>query len=87
MDRVVTIATNAKACNLVFILNRLVKMKLLPEILVMNGQKIMCLKVDVTWLENFNYRTMLLRKLSEVFGLTTKKSWYPLLFNKAENMN
>jgi DNA polymerase type B, organellar and viral. len=53
----------------------------------MNGQKIISLKEKVTWLDNFNYRTMLLRKLSEVFGLTTKKSWYPLLFNKAENMN
>jgi hypothetical protein len=40
------IAHNAKAFDLLFVLNRLVGMKLLPEILIMNGQKIMCLKVE-----------------------------------------
>jgi hypothetical protein len=39
-DRVVAIAHNARAFDLQFILNRLVKMKLLPRLLVTNGQKI-----------------------------------------------
>ena len=44
-NRIVAIAHNAKAFDLLFVLNRLVGMKLLPELLIMNGQKIMCLKV------------------------------------------
>jgi hypothetical protein len=36
----------AKALDLLFVLNRLVRMKLLPEFVIMNGQKIMCLKAD-----------------------------------------
>jgi len=51
-DRVVVIAHNAKAFDLNFVLNRLVRMKLLPEHLTLNGQETMCLKVqNVTWLE------------------------------------
>jgi hypothetical protein len=44
-DRIVTIDHNAKAFDLLFVLNRLVCMKMLPELLVMNGQKIMRLKL------------------------------------------
>jgi len=47
---------------------------LLPEHLILNGQKIMCLNVDnVTWLDSLNYPTMPLRKLPNAFGLTAKK--------------
>ena len=42
-DRIVA---NAKAFDLLFLLNRLLRTKLLPELLIMNGQKIMCLKVE-----------------------------------------
>ena len=67
---------NAKAFDLHFVLNRLVRMKLLPELLIMNGQKIMCLKVkNVTWLDSLRYLAMPLRKLPEAFGLTVQKSW------------
>ena len=44
-DRIVAIAQNAKAFEL-FVLNRLVGVKPLHEQLIMNGQKIMCLKVQ-----------------------------------------
>jgi hypothetical protein len=87
-DRIVAIALNAKAFDLHFVMNRLVGMKLLPEQFIMNGQKIMCLKVEnVTWLDSLNYLAMQLRKLPETFCLTAKKSWYPHLFNTTENMN
>jgi len=86
-DRIVAVAHNAKAFDLYFVLNRLGRMKLLAERLIMNGQKIMCLTVEnVTWLDNLNYLAMKLRKLPEAFGLTAQKSWYPHLFNTAENM-
>jgi hypothetical protein len=87
-DRVVSVAHNAKAFDLHFVLNRLVRMKSLPELLIMKAQKIMCLKVEnVTWLDSLNYLAMPLRKLPEEFGLTSAKSWYPHLFNTAENMD
>jgi hypothetical protein len=71
-DRIVAIAHNAKAFVLHFVLNRPVRMKSLPELLIMNGQKIMCLKVEnVPWLDSLNYLAMPLRKLTETFGLTT----------------
>jgi len=86
-DRIVSIAHNAKAFYLLFVLNQLVRMKMLPELLIMNGQKIICLKVEnVTWLDSLNYLAMPLRKLPEAFGLTPVKSWCPRLFNTAENM-
>ena len=87
-DRIVAIAHNAKAFDFHFALNRLVWMKLLPELIIMNGQKIMCLKVEkVTWLDSLNYLPMPLRKLPKAFGQTAQKSWYPHLFNTRENMN
>ena len=74
VDRLMAIAHSAKAFDLHFVLNRLVRMKLLPEHLILNGQKIMCLNVDnVTWLDSLNYPTMPLRKLPNAFGLTAKK--------------
>ena len=45
-DRIIAIAHNAKAFDLHFVLNRLVRMKLLPEHLILKGQKIMSLKVE-----------------------------------------
>jgi hypothetical protein len=86
-DRVVCVAHNSKAYHLHFVLNRLVQMKMLPDLLIMNGQKIMCLKVEnVTWLDSLNYLAMRLRNLPEAFGLSVQKSLYPHLFNTAEHM-
>jgi len=79
----VATAHKAKVFDLLFVLNRLVRMKMTPELLIMNGQKIMCLKVqNVTRLVSLNYLVMPLRKLPEVFGLTAAKSWYPSIFNR-----
>jgi len=82
----VAIAHNAKAFYLLFVLNGLVRMKMVPELLIMNGQ-IMCLKVEnITWLDSLNYLAMPLRKLPEAFELTAVKSWCSHLFNTAEDM-
>jgi hypothetical protein len=55
-DRVVCVGHNAKAYDPHLVLNRLLQMKMLPELLITNGQKIMCLKVEnVTWLDSLNY--------------------------------
>ena len=60
------IAHKAKAFDLLFVLNRLVCMKLLPELLIMSGHKIMCLKLEnATWLDSLNYLAMQFRKLPE----------------------
>jgi hypothetical protein len=86
-DRIVCIAHNAKAFDLHFVLNRIIQLKWTPD-LIMNGMKIMCVKVEgMTWLGSLNYIGMPLRKLPEAFGLASVKSWYPYLFNTAENMN
>ena len=37
-------------------------------------------------LDSLNYLPLAIRKLSDSFGLTTEKSWYPHIFNTAENM-
>jgi hypothetical protein len=84
----VAITHNAKAFDLLFVLNRLVRMKKLPDLLIMNEQKIICLKAEnVTWLDSLNYLAMPLGKLPQAFGLTAQKSWYPHLFNTTGNMN
>ena len=44
-DSIVAIAHNAKAFDLLFELNRLVRFKSLPQHLNMNDQKIMCLTI------------------------------------------
>lgn len=62
-------------------------MKLLLEFLIMNGQKIMCLKLEnVTWLDSLNCLAMPLRNFPEAFGFTAQKSRYSHLFNATENM-
>jgi len=35
---------------------------------------------------SLNYKAMPLRKLTEVFGLTAEKSWYPHLFNTTDKI-
>ena len=52
------IAHNAKAFDLNFVLNRVIQLKWTPD-LIMNGQKIMCMKVEgMTWLDSLNYMAM-----------------------------
>jgi hypothetical protein len=86
-DRIVDIAHNARAFDLVFVLNRLVCTTSMPELLIIDRQKIMCLKMEVRWLDSLNCLARPLRKLPEAFGLTVEESWYPHLFNTKENMN
>jgi hypothetical protein len=87
-DGIVTIAHNAKAFDLHFVLNRLVWVKRLPELLIMNGQNIICSKEEnVAWLDSLNYLAMPPRKFPETLVLTADKSWYPHLFNTTANTN
>ena len=73
--RVVAITHNAKKLNLLFVVNRLVEMKLMSDILIMKRQNIMCLKVEnVTWLDSLNYLAMTIRKLPEAFVPSAQKS-------------
>jgi hypothetical protein len=73
---VVVIPHIAKAFDLLFILNRLVRIKRLPGFTIINGQKIACMNVEnITWLESINYLAMSLKKLPESFGLTARKSF------------
>ena len=82
-ERVLAIAYNAEVFDLQFVLNRLALMKLLSELLIMNGQKIMCLKLqNFKWLDSLNYPAMQLRWSPEAISMTAAKSWYPNLFNR-----
>jgi hypothetical protein len=87
-DRIVTIAHNTKAFDILFLMNSLVRMKLLPKLLTMNCRKIMCLRVEnVKLLDSLNYLAIPLRKFPEAFNLTAEKSCYPHLLNTDKNMN
>lgn len=74
------IAHNAKTLDLHFILNRDILLKWKVE-LIMNGKKIMCLQTEHL------FPTVSLRKLTEEFGLTASKYWYPHSFNTQANLN
>jgi G:T-mismatch repair DNA endonuclease (very short patch repair protein) len=61
-------------------------MKWQPE-LTMNGLKIMCMKFEhMTFLDSICFLPLPLRKLSEAFGLSASKSFYPHYFNTKENL-
>jgi len=67
----VGIAHNVKAFDLMFVLNSLVKMKTMPQLLIMNVQMILCLKVEnLTSLDSLNYTIMPVRKKPKAFDLT-----------------
>jgi hypothetical protein len=53
-DKVIAIAHNAKAFDLLFMLNRAIFLKWQPEVIV-NGVKIMCMSVEhITFLDSLN---------------------------------
>jgi hypothetical protein len=53
----------------------------------MKGLKIMCMKMEhLVFLDSVSFLPFPLRILSEVFGLTAHKSWYPHYFNTEENL-
>jgi len=51
----------------------------------MNGLKIKCMKLE--HLDSISFLPCPLRKLTEVYSLTTSKSWYPHYFNTKENLD
>jgi len=87
VKKVVTIAHNAKAFDLHFILNRAVLLKWQLEFII-NGLKIMCMKMQhLVFLHSASFLQFPLRKLPGAFGLTASNSWYFYLFNRKENMD
>jgi len=86
-SKIVAIAHNAKAFDLQFILNRAIFLKWKPKLIV-NGLKIICMTMEhLTFIYSISCMPCSLRKLSEAFGLTAAKSWYPHYFYTNENMN
>ena len=86
-NKIVAIAHNANTFDLHFILNRAIMLKWKPEV-VMNGLKIMCMKMEhLVFLNSVSFLPCALRKLPEAFGLTTSKSCYPHYFNIMEYLN
>jgi hypothetical protein len=54
----------------------------------MNGLKIMCMKMEhLVCIDSVSFLPFPLRKLSEAFGFTARKSWYPHYFNTKENLD
>ena len=51
-------------------------MKWKPE-LILNGLKIVSMKIEHMFIDSVSYLPMPLRKLPEAFGLSVTKSWYP----------
>jgi len=85
--KIVAIEHNTKAFDLHFILNRENLMKWKPE-LIMNGLKIMCMKVEhQVFLYSVYFLPCPRRNLPEAYGLTASKSWYPRYFNTEENLD
>jgi hypothetical protein len=85
-NRVITIAHNAKAFDLQFILSRAIFLKWRPK-LIMNGIKIMYMKMEhLTFLDSLSFIPLPLCKLPEAFGLASRKSWYHY-FNTKENLD
>ena len=85
VERIIVIAHNAKAIELHFILHRAI-LKWKVE-LIMNGLKIMCMLMgQLVYLDSISFLPFALRKLSDAFGLTVRKSWYPHYFNTRANL-
>ena len=72
VSKVVAITHNAKAFDSLFILNRAIQMKWKPE-LILNGLKIVCMKIEHMFIDSVSYLLMPLRKVPEAFGHDTTK--------------
>jgi hypothetical protein len=86
VNKVVVIALDAQAFDSQFILNKAIQMKWKHE-LILNGLKIVCMKIEHMFIDSVSYLPMPLRKLPETFGLSITKSWYPHYFNTNTNLN
>jgi len=73
VKKTIVIVHNAKAFDLHFILNRSILLKWQVE-LIMNGMKIMCMRVEHLVFPDISFLPFALRKLPEAFGLTATKS-------------
>ena len=85
-------AHNAKGYDAYFILAFLRDQNLKPSKIIMNGAKIMYMKLGdslgVEVLDSVNFLPMALSSLPKSFGLTElKKGFFPYLFNTVENQN
>jgi len=87
VERIKVIAHNAKDSVLHFILHRAILLKWKVE-LIMNSLKITCMRMEhLLFLDSISFLTFALRKLSDAFGLTVSKSWYPHYFNTRANLD
>jgi hypothetical protein len=72
-NQIIAIAHNAKAFDLLFILNRAI-LKWRPE-LIMSGQKIMCMTMEhLKFIDSICFLPFPLHKLSVAFALSASKS-------------
>ena len=56
--------------------------------ITLNGAKIMCMRMEhLVFIDSISSLPMPLRKLPEAFGLMSRKSWYPHLFNTSGNLD
>ena len=56
--------------------------------IIPNGAKIICMRMEhLVFIDSISYLPMPLRKLPEAFGITSRKSWYPHLFNTSANLD
>jgi len=86
-NKILATAHNGKAFDLHFIPNRAILVKWNPEF-IMNGLKIMCINIEnLVFLDSVSFLLCPLRKLSEAYGLTASKSWYPHYFNTERNLD
>jgi hypothetical protein len=87
VNKVIAIAHNAKSFDLHFIINGTILLKWQHEIIT-NGMKIVCMKYEhMIFLDSISHIPLPLRKLPEVVGLPSSKSYYPHYFNTRENLD
>jgi len=86
-EKVVAITHKAKGFDAQFILDRAIFLKWNPK-LILNGLKIISMTIQhLTLIDSISLLPMTLRKLTEAFGLSVTKSWYPHFFNTKANLN
>ena len=86
VKQIMSIAHNAKAFDLYFILRRTVLQKWSPEP-VMSGQMILMKMEHLKFIDSIRFLPFPLRKLSNAFGPTSSKGWYAHYFNTPENLD
>lgn len=85
-------AHNARSYDSYFVLAYMKDHGLKPDKCIMNGSKIMYMRIGgylkIDFLDSLNFLPMALSKLPKSFGLTElKKGFFPFLFNTSENQH